>query len=978
MMQIFTYRKVSEFTAKVNQLTWDTAPDPSPKIFIVPTRDDMELLKDMLLGTGGMGISFPEIYRWGDLFGEIKANVPGTPLHRRQIDPPDHWLIVRYILEKILDDENFSCAPPGIRQKAFTSRLGDSLRELLREEIDPAHIAASLRCPGCSAEGKCRYSNDAEGVLCKSYHDYYNYLRDHGLCDSAQISTLTREIINNTHEGSEWTEKRTFIFTGFLSFNHSQLELVRTLCDKAREVIIFTPLTGMEKAYTVLSQFENISSVDLEDNSSLGVIPFQGGDKRLELETIARELIFWNQSVGEIQRHVQTKFPGWGNISMNCPGEYIQQVEETFYRYGIPFALREGLTVAETPSWEIAVRAWDCIQDDWPLEKTARLLKEPCFCGDRFPVEKYEKYLPSGEAEWCNFISSTKDPVISGSFESIRNFGKALRKGGTAESLLKALRDLFSEAGSEKKICSYIIKMEELDEYSRRMNAAFRETEEKLTSISELLGELGPAGNNSLKGGNAFEFLKRWARTSTIWNAPSKGDSVEVYPGTPPVLSRNKVWIFAGASSRNWPGTIRETALLPDSKKEILHSSLDLGEGHLPLVSEQRRQKEYLFRRIMASGNVLTILSWPGTDISGKPLPPSPFLERSCEKGKTFWASNLAGEKKFITRGMNRLLPLKDDLIIRDVEIGEWQHYPSRIKDRVLASCGMKPDRSSMKVSLSSIDDWIECPFLYYCRHILKIEPGVSIGYDSMKAGIALHKIWEETWKIYNSDGDSLRNISGNLLNDSLKNHYPELLTRASLTRHLAKFKALISRGGTLQDEMEQRLIRKRGTSPLMEGEIPELEIDGVVFRGRFDRLDILENDNAVVIDYKSGESTRFRKSMQLAAYSLLIRENPFKINSRFEKVSGYGYISHSDGKVAGASTDKNTAEYLGLSSRYIDLDKKLVNAEKCLTEMAGNIVRGEFIPDYNSGYCRYCPYSGICRRQENPKGDIPDDQDGH
>ena len=974
-MHIFTYRRISELSEELNRQAWTDRYGTSEKILVVPTRADMELLKEMLLEKGGIGIPFPHIWRWGDLFREIQNKVPSTPYHRRQIDPPDHWLIIQHILEDILNDKDFSCHLPGIKQKGFASRLGDSLRDLMREEIEPASLSAIMGCSCCNGEGKCEHGQEPEGILCKAYHLYFNYLKRYGLCDSAQIATLTRNIIDTTHEGSEWIKKRSFLLTGFLSFNHSQLKLVRALSQKAGKLVIFTPQTGVKKAYTVLSQFEGEKAVNISDNSPLEIIPIQGGDRRLEIETIARELVLWSNSTGELQDYSGTSFPGWEYISMTCPPDYIRQVEEVFGRYKLPFVLLEGLTVSRTPLWELATRVWESFQNDWPSSKTARLLQEPFFCGDYFPVEKFEAVNPSGEDEWCNFISSLDDPLITVSFGAIMAFSKTLAQGGTAAQILKALMDLFTDNGSEMKISSYVMKMQELDETCRRMNAAIRETEEKLVSINELVENIGPAGKDILKGSKAFEFLRRWAETSTIWNAPSRGDSIKVYPGTPPVLARNNLWIFAGVSTGNWPGNLRETDLLPDSRKEALHSGLDLGEGHLPLVPELRRQKEYLFRRIIACGEDLCLLSWPETDTSGRPLSASPFLERSLEKRNGFWASNTAGNGKLITRGLSRILPLDTEIHVEGIEIGEMEYYPSSMKGRILPLTRIEPEGKAI-VHLSSIDDWITCPFLYYCRHILRMEEKTRIGFDRMKSGIALHRIWDVTWRKYVDEGGSLKYISRTFMEGSLKECYPELLSDPSLKRHLKKFEADLSRGGDIQDRMEEGSIRKKDSPPVLEGELPDLEIDGIIFRGRFDRMDILDGGSAVLIDYKSGNSSRFRNSMQLAAYCLLLRNASSTRNSPFAEISGYGYICHADGKITGSSGDAATAEYLGLSKKGISLDEKLEKAEYHLAEMARNIRRGEFIPDYDSESCRYCPYSGICRRQEHPEGEIQDDRD--
>lgn len=965
-MQIFTYKRVNDLAEALRN--YDTSENGSgtETVFVVPTRPDMERLKDIFLEGQGLGLSIPCIWRWSDLFREIRMSIPSSN-HRRQIDPPDHWLIVRYILDSILEDGLFPSLP-GLVQKGFAFRLGNSLRELMREEIEPGSLCRALSCSGCTGTGACLHENEPEGILCRTYHMYHKYLEENSICDSAQIATLTRELIENFPQGKEWARNRKFVFTGFLSFNHSQLNLVRCLCENAADVEIYTPVTGIKEAYTVLSQFEESSVRSLGNETPLDIIRIRGGDRRLEIETVCRELILWSHSEGNITEYRNMPFPGWGSISMSCPENYINLVEEVVERYGIPYSIREGLTVSETPLWELAKRAWDCAQDDWPSHKTSRLLQEPPFLGERFPVEEFEKDLPSGESGWYGFLSSFSNGMEK-AFEGLVTFCSSLRKGGTANEILKAFFDLFDGSGTERGTSRYVMDIPELDENCRRMNAALRETEEKLSSIRELVKDIGPAGKNAMKGNRAFEFLRRWADTSTIWNSPSTANAMEIYPGTPPVLSSNRVWVFTGINSGNWPGTLRETPLLPDSRKELLHSGIDLGKGHLPLIPELRRQREYLFRRIIACGEDLCILSDPEADDSGRPLTPSPFLARIMEESTAPWALDLTGGSGAITRGLENILPLENEVIIDPVEVREKQTWHIPGDPRKLPFRRVSGDNITPVVSLSSLDDWIACPFMYHCRHILGLEVPQT-GYDSRKAGICLHRLWEKSWRSYLESGGSLTGISMSLLEETIKEYYSELCSDPSLGRYLARFRGLVRNGGEIQYRMEETGLRSKKLPPIMEGWLPELEINGVRFKGRFDRLDPLGNEKGVLIDYKSGKSTAYRKSMQLAAYCVALAKGDPQGNIFSGKVSGYAYLCSSDGKVTGSALDSDTADYTGFSSRYLDLEEKMEKAEEHMASMAESIMEGNFPPNYDSSYCSYCSFSGICRRQEKPEGE--------
>jgi CRISPR/Cas system-associated exonuclease Cas4 (RecB family) len=264
---------------------------------------------------------------------------------------------------------------------------------------------------------------------------------------------------------------------------------------------------------------------------------------------------------------------------------------------------------------------------------------------------------------------------------------------------------------------------------------------------------------------------------------------------------------------------------------------------------------------------------------------------------------------------------------------------------------------------------------MYYCRHILGLEIPQA-GYDSRKAGICLHRLWEKSWRTYLESGGSLTGISMSLLDETMKEYYPDLCSDPFLGRYLARFRGLIRKGGQIQDRMEETGLRSDTLPPIMEGWLPELEINGVRFRGRFDRLDPILSEKGVLIDYKSGKSTAYRKNMQLAAYCTALAKGDPERKVFSGTISGYAYICSSDGKVTGSALDSDTAGYLGLSSRYLDLEEKMEKAEEHMASMAENIMEGNFSPNYDSSYCSYCSFSGICRRQEKPEGEDLDDND--
>jgi len=152
-VRIIGYHRVRDIGAELSRL--GRKKDPAP-VFLVPSTGDRELLRDIILDQVSFGPGEPSILRWEDLYREVLRELDIPPeARRRQVDPPDHWLIIRYILEEFKAGAKEIDLPPGALRRGFVWTLGENLRELLREELTPEALAASLGCSSCEPGGTC-------------------------------------------------------------------------------------------------------------------------------------------------------------------------------------------------------------------------------------------------------------------------------------------------------------------------------------------------------------------------------------------------------------------------------------------------------------------------------------------------------------------------------------------------------------------------------------------------------------------------------------------------------------------------------------------------------------------------------------------------------------------------------------------------------------------------------------------------------
>lgn len=882
---------------------------------------------------------------WDDLYRALLEAAGGKP--RAQIDPPDHWLLLRRIVKSLR--ERFSAElPPGVFSDGFIELAGQSVRELLREDVTPESLSGSLGCGGCPEDRGCSKPADESGILCRVFRDYTALLEELGLSDSAQIPSLGADLLASSPKASEYAKGLSVTAAGFLSFASGQLRFVRALAEAGAHMEFFVPECGEGQFYTVLDQFPEARADRVESRPAPSLC-LAGGDLRLASDTLARELVFWSHGEGRIREASAMDFPGWSAIAV-CGGEGdLASVSESFTRYGVPYCPREGVLVSETVLWKSALRAADLASEGWPAGETADFLSGLLFCPFDFPREAFALQLPSGREEWSRFLNE-HGGSLPASFGRALAFTDALAEGRDPAGLISALADLAPDREGIKRLITEGAPYPSLDGCLRVLNGALLEAREKERALRDLDRDLGPAGREPLSGGEAMSFLERWAGTAYTRTSPPVTPAVSLHPGTPPALISAPVWVFFGATASRWPGLIRESPLLSDERKGILHDTLGLGASHLPLVPEKRRQREALFRRLSASASELCLFVYPMTDGSGRPVLPSPFID-GAEKGKNPW---MLPAGKTVERPLGEMLPARHEALVAGVEVSSRDGGPLGLKRGDPSEAVLAPPAGTFH--LSGLDDYADCPFFYYCRRA-GLEPGREEVFLPLKAGNGFHSLWELAWEKYILSGGSLADLAERLFDEAYGREYPELLNRPDLSRHRLDQLNKNIRLGAVQDEMEKNGLRQARAEQKREFDLPGMKIGGVCFRGRCDRLELLEGGAYMIFDYKSGKADRYNKNLQLAAYGLSLKEQ-FGGRSPAAAV----YLALADGDLSIAKGEDGPSWIKKKSPTLPGLEERALEA---MARAAESMRTGVFPPNYDSARCKSCPFPSLCRKRD-------------
>ncbi len=939
-----TYYNISEKEERLSRLYKDGG---NKTVFIVPSGLDKDAILHLISRRGSFFGARPVVWTWSDLYREVSQMSQRGP--KRVIDPPDHDLIISYILSKFLEEEADlrKDLPEGVFHSGFSEVLGNNIRELLTEDITPEELRERLFNENGPPEASPGY------ILLRLYSDYLAYLKENDIADSAQIASLTGECLYS-EASVKAVSDLTFVLVGFLTFTGSQSKLIKKL-QKITKTIFLLPETGLDLLHDSIVQVGAEYRKRPKWNSK--IFELKAGDFQMQFDAIARETALWAHGTGAFT--ALGAIDDFGDIGIMVTTQHLSLIENSLQRYKIPFNVQVRGTVADTLMGELPRMIWNASVSGWESEKTAFLLASPLIRSPGFDLSSALSAFPEGSRAWKALLRGRSLHT----FENLEKLCRQFSAGGTPTEILKMWLDFINGLDLQNTIGSFIDTTPSLDEILKDTSSSVKELEQKIEILEDMSKDIGPASKMLLKGLVAVSYIHEWGKSATLPIRLPQNRSLTVYAGLPPVLTTHRYWIMTDADYSTWPGKLRESPLLDNESKIRFNENQPSEDGagehlsHIPELHEEREQKEALFRRLIATSLEGTVITRSLTDQSGRPLGGSQFINPLFipQKGPGGWERVGSIEYK-----PSDAMPSEGSLWFFGAEIP----LSAEKKDRGdFPRSGEGAASGVLTVSLSNIDEWTECPYRYWCRNNIKLKDHDRKLFDSLKAGSLLHAVWERSWREYLSSPRSFALLSKNQWKKAASDYYPELLTDPRLERHADSLMKQVCSVAELLDGIESSHEIKKRTATELEYKLPEYDIDGVIFKGRADRVDFF-NDGFVVIDYKSNRSNVHRNELQLAAYSVIIS----KITGAHPL--GYGWIGHGDASFYGYFTSQAMSDAYHSGKPRKRIEEFLDLAEKTIEDMAESLKAGLFPANYESAMCRFCEFFVICRKREGYRED--------
>lgn len=906
------------------------------RIFMLPSHANDELLLDLLRDDGIYFGERPTIWSWSDLY---RALVPHT-LIRRQIDPPDHMLVLRYVIDLLLKDLDARdvSIPEGVRRRGFANIVSSSIRELMLEGVAPDQV---IRKDASDKDAPIA----PDELLHMIYGDYSSYLDSHSLADSAALASYTLDDMDRD-AAAKLLNEHEVCWIGFLTFTGTQRRLARALSALVQNDCVmrfYVPDCGLAGLLDAASQMDPNGATSVF-HSEIPITISQSADMYEQYDEaasfIARRSDASNsRDAGVLVAHGRA-----------------QLMEAALTKRGIASQTRVEMSVSQTEIMRIPLKAWELHKTFWPTEQTHALLSSPALGAERLDIEAIHARMPEGADGWRDLLKNY--PRASAGFESLVSFCEFLddEDGHTPLEIFEA----FCAISSEDKainIAGDIKDRYELDGSVRQTASAAVEAAEKCRLLSELARQIGDAADIRMRGDDAVDHLRSWSEEASGAFAPPMSGAVKIYEGAPPVLASHDVWVMTDVEAGNFPGPVKDDPLLnSDDRERINASSEDSGEGtHLTTLLEKRMQKEALFRRLVCTGTSAVLLIRSERDGEGREVPESPFV--SSIRSSPSW-STIVEEDKFARR--------------------DRYSGAAKVERGIFPRAARSELATKKRVGASFLDTWRKCKFMFWvdCLSEIRDAQDEADMFSPLKKGSVVHEIWASLWDIKKRTGEPLIKLIHEDWDAEIKKNesrFPFVADpRASITMSMMRSSMIDM--AMLQDEIESNASAKGLTrsDTIVERPLDAIEMENVIFMGRADRIDVWDGVGAVIVDYKSGASDKYKDSIQLGCYANMLGA------SLGVDVAGVCFLGHKDCGSTGAWKDEKIASVYGDKRKNItSIDDVMQSASDAMREIDAHIAKCEFEADAkDDDVCKVCRHGQICRRSEW-RGTILKGEDG-
>ncbi|WP_196137492.1 PD-(D/E)XK nuclease family protein [Aliikangiella sp. G2MR2-5] len=319
------------------------------------------------------------------------------------------------------------------------------------------------------------------------------------------------------------------------------------------------------------------------------------------------------------------------------------------------------------------------------------------------------------------------------------------------------------------------------------------------------------------------------------------------------------------------------------------------------------------------------------------------------------------------------------------------------------SDCSIDIPQGTVKGGAYLLSDYAKCPFMAITRHVLKVDASEELkeGIDPRVKGTWLHRAVELFWNHTQSQSNLI-----SLSCDELISKVEEYVNQAKVEQEHKLYAAVapeiieIERRKMITLISEWLEIDKQKPAFRVKTEVEKsLELAGLNFSFKIDRVDTFENQSIEIIDYKTGKVSVKKwmserpEEAQMPAYVIACENEAQAINEQLN-LSALSYARLRTGEVSrvGIVFDLKSSSEFQVFEQTVNqpfkvkkLNKEVYDTHRPLKtqwrenleRLAANIASGmaPVSPGNINETCQFCEYSSFCRiKEEQPEESITND----
>ncbi len=905
--------------------------------------------------------------------------------------------------EKLLTYENSAL------DREFTKKISATIERLECSNITPKSLVSALSLLG----------EDRETLKNKLYdigEIYYEYssLLEKGYSDSVGVQ---KRLFESLKEDNFFRGKTVFI-DGYYNFTKPEMKIVEMIFKGAEDTYITVLYDKNEKSGIFDINEETLKLTEQFGKGIIDIFPTETRNRTRELSFLEKNVFSGkketflpseqveNESVciyscdspfeesefiaREIIRLVKKGYR-YKDISILTRdfGLYEGILDASLNRYKIPFYSGEKEELSSKELSSLILSLLEIAYTDWstssvlkyatstfsPLsEKESDLLSiyaeswrikgKRWYDGESWLMNPsgYKAQFSSREEEMLNIVNSGKEKLVSALEGQITDFkSKNLTVAKGVEAIYNHLIHINADKALEEKAISLLEKG--LDDEAAKISSLWDSIMSILNTLHETAGEM------KVSARRLHDLIRLMMDEYKVGVLPSFSDSVEVGNASVMRPSNSKVVFVLGMNDGVFPASPSSSGLFSDAEKEFLKS---VGIESETLPDEFLKNEFLLFYNLCAAPSDKLILTYSFHNVSGKKTKPSIFLDtvvdffgKKCEKRY---------EKKKKVKSIEKA---------------------SKVKKTFSEETSIsKREPPILKLSASKIEEYLKCPFSYYCKYILGLEKFEKAALSPAEKGTYFHSMLELFAKSLFESGE-------------FKSKTPEEI-KEFFEENRDKYKDLVFHRKTDEREKYSFDSHEEIILPLLQnvhdefanGGFVPVQFEGTTFSnypitdkttaslyGKADRIDVFEKDGEKfvrIIDYKTGKKKMtegdIKKGFEMQMLTYLFSqckngETPAGalyflcgMPSKGEKLfSRKGFMLDTpevkdavkfltDNKYFGSKSFKKQETFIELKE-YVGENIKTVGK---------NIIDGkmESKPEESKKPCQYCPNRLYCRKK--------------